>query len=535
MRLIGHALLLLLALCVVVAGIAGGLRLWDAGRRLQPASERAVGDRVVFEAMPGKPMRFNVSNHQGWAVLRGFVVAGVAARARAMPLSVQIEVLDTDARRLRVDRRFLELMASDQAPAPYGRLAGSADAPVWLLPEEWIDLGSHPQAREIRVQPVDADAAIAEVFWRASIEARLGDDALRLRYNRLGARRRDALTADWVTPASLIAPQTKRELMRRQRQPVGPLGQEGTDYRVRRVLRDAFERQRRGYARTESREFAIGPGLRVGVQVSAPTSVRIRSAATADDALTLWQSGPEGVRRFATIALSPFEALLPAARYELRATRNGTVDVRDTATGQRLAPDGLQTLAFPVDAKTVSSYRLFEAARAIAPVRLVFRARNGPARVRVHVGDAEGQPLLDRELLVAWQPSLYDRAFGDLDRPLGEPVRLTIHPPAAARVLRIEADAEVLATVFTQAPALARAIDSPTPLTRRRWFSFLPEAGPSQGVIVLQQPRLLGAVQRHQPPPRPGVRGATEKPTPRLRLRPDNGSDEQQEDSDAPD
>ncbi len=531
MRRLGYGLFALLVLVAITPALSFAWRSWEAWRNLEPARNAGLDERVLFEPVAGRPLEFNVSTHQGWFALQGFVVAPPARRARGMPVTIGIGLHGASG--IEREQRYLALPAVTHV-RPYGLLDGLIEQAVWVLPTEWIDLTGRPDVQAVSVRVLDTADGVHTVLWRGAIDQRLPDPQVRLRYRRLSDASREALTDDWVTPAALVDPRVKQELLRYRQQRIGPLGQPGEAFIARRVLRQRPGATPRRYD-PRILALAIGPALHVGLELDAARTAMIDARSSDGSPLALTVIGPVApgapVRRMRVDGR--WRGPLAAGRYELHAAAHGDVDVRDAASGDPLVPAGLRPRNHRASTGRVLRYRLHALGDAPPPVRIRLRAERGDTRATLHFVDAQGARLASSVVAVPWQPSRYDRPAIAPDRAVSEPVQIDLQPPAQAHSLRVDADEPVLAHVATTLPRSGRG-------ARRRWYSFQPEVDPrsvlSQGVVLVEQPRLamgpivgtraLGvlSVDRASTPSIREREPATAAPAPprlRLRLRPE--------------
>lgn len=533
MRRLGYGLLALVCLLALLPVATSAWRRWEAWRNLAPARSAGLDERVLFEARAGRPLMFNVSTNQGWFALQGFVVASPARRTRLLPVTVEIGLHGT--RGVNRERRYLALPAAADA-RPYGALNRDPDRAVWVMPTEWIDLAGRRDVRTVSVRVVGAGDGVHAVLWRGAIDQRLPDAQVRLRYRRLSDPAREALTAGWITPPTLVEPEVKQELLRFRQQRVAPLGQPGEAFDVRRVLRQPPTPVPRRFDPRPA-ALAIGPSLDVALELDAPLEVVVDARRADGSPLPVSVAGP-----FAPDAASRrtdrsgrWRETWAVGRYVLRSAVPGDVEVRETATGDSLLPSGLRPRTQRVAAGRSADYPLIALDAAPPPVRLRLRPERGDASARVRFLDAAGNEVASRDVALPWRASRFDRLGAQLDRAVAEAVQVDLQPPVAARTLRLEADDPVLAHVLTTVPGDLRG---------RRWYSFHPATDPrsvtSQGIVVVEQPRpgarRLGVPARRLDPARTIARAAASStrreardprpaearvlPAPRLRLRP---------------
>lgn len=485
MRRLGHLLLLLTILLVVGISAVVALHRWQAWRNLQPVRNARLDERVLFEGIGGRTMRFNAATNHGWFALQGFVVAPVQERRRGLGLSVEI-TLESSARDvLHRERRYVGLHRVEQAQ-PYGLLDGREGAPVWILATEWIDLAPWPRTRAVAVRVVDRDPEVRSVLWRGAIDARLSDAQTNLRYRRLGGAAREALTADWITPESLIAPEVKRELVRYRLDRIAPLGQPQRDFVARSVLRTPAVAAVRTY-RSRYAAIALSPSMRVSFELDAAREVQIdaRTAAGGPMRADLLARATGSTR----VIDARWEGELPAGLYELTSAVQGTVDVRDAESGDPLVPDGLRPRSHVAGPSSALRYPLYAVAGQVPAVRLSLRAQVDSSAATLTFTDAQGAALGSRIIVVPWIASAFDRRADALDRPAAEAQRFVLQPPPGARELRVSSDGALLVTASTTLPEASGLPVGP----HQRWFSFFPTIDPrsplSQGVVIVQQPR----------------------------------------------
>ncbi len=533
MRRLGYGLMILLILLAMLPVASTAWRRWETWRNVSQARNAGLDERVLFEAVGNRALGFNVSTHQGWFALQGFVVAPRAVRARGVPLTIEVGL--RGPRGIVRERRYLALAPSQARP--YGLVDGQEEQATWVLPTEWFDLTGRPDVQAVTVRVLEAGDGISTVLWRGAIEQRLSDAQTRLRYRRLSDSSREALTADWVTPGALVHPEIKRELLRYRRQRIGPLGQPGDDFVVRRVLRQPPGAPPRRY---ESRllALAIAPSMHVGVELDRERAVSIDARGVGGAPLALMLEGPIaiGARSRRWQVEGRWRGIWPAGRYLLRSNTPGDVEVRDAESGDPLVPSGRLPRTQRTSADRRLHYRLYALDIGPPPVRLRLRAERGDSRVRTDFLDEAGAVVASRVIDVPWRPSLFDRKAAAPDRPASEAVQVDLQPPPQARRLRLVAQMPVLVIALTTLPLADRA-------SGRRWYSFQPEVDPrsvlAQGVVVIEQPRpelpriargLSPGVVATQTRTRNGVpqaRGASVReaearpPRPRLRLRPE--------------
>ncbi|MEJ7746915.1 MAG: hypothetical protein WKF61_09225, partial [Luteimonas sp.] len=224
-----------------------------------------------------------------------------------------------------------------------------------------------------------------------------------------------------------------------------------------------------------------------------------------------------------------WEGELPAGLYELHSAAAGTVDVRDSESGDPLVPDGLRPRFHVAGPSGALRYRLYAVAGQVPAIRLSLRAQMASSVATLTFTDAQGVALASRSVVVPWIASAFDRPADALDRPAAEAKRVDLQPPPAARELRVSADGALLITASTTLPARAGLPVDP----RHRWFSFFPAIDPrsplSQGVVIVQQPRRRGDAPA-TPVAASAANVATDSPQrraaprrPALRLRPERG------------
>lgn len=523
MRRLGYGLLALVLLLALLPLGSAAWRRWEAWRNLAPSRSAGLDERVLFEARDGRALEFNVSTHHGWFALQGFVVAPAERRGR--PLPVTLEVALHGARGTTRERRYLALPAIADA-RPYGALDGDPARPAWVLPTEWIDLAGRPDVRKVAVRVVGAGEGVHTVLWRGAIDQRLPDAQVRLRYRRLSDAAREELTAGWITPPTLVEPAVKQELLRYQQQRIAPLGPPGEAFVVRRVLRlPPAPAPRRFDPRPAA--LAIGPSMDVTLVVDAPVEVVVDARRPDGASLAVSVSGPSA-RATGTgpIRSGRWRETLAPGRYLLRSSLPGNIELRETATGDSLLPAGPRPRTRRVAPGRALDYPLVALDASPPPVRLRLRPERGDATARVRFLDASGGALATRDVALPWRPSRFDRLATRLDRPVAEPIQVDLQPPAAARVLRLEADAPVLAHVLTTLPGDVRG---------RRWYAFHPASDPrsvtSQGIVVVEQPHPAAprlesdraSARAGAPASRRDASAAAAAPAdvrPRLRLRP---------------
>lgn len=479
MRRLGYGLLALALLMATLPLVGLAWQRWQAWHNLAPARNAGLDERVLFQAVNGRALQFNVSTHQGWIALQGFVVVQPSLRARDLPLTLEVGLHGT--RGVTRQTRYLALPAAEHA-RPYGLLDGREEHAAWVLPTEWIDLTGRPDVQAISVQVVDLPQGVHTVLWRGAIDQRLTDTQVRLRYRRLSDASREALTAGWVTPSAVVHPAVKQQLLRYRQERIAPLGTAGEAFAARRVLRAAPGTARRTYD-TRALALAITPTMPVGVELDRPRNVRIDGQRADGSALPITIDGPFGgtgaPRRLETDGR--WQGPWGAGRYVLRSRAAGDVDVREIESGDVLVPSGLRPRTQRVVAARPLRYRLYALGDVPPPVRLRLRAEQGDARAAVHFVTDAGNVLASHDIDVPWRASRYDRPAAALDRPASDPVQIDLQPPAQASAMRIVSVTPVLVHALT------------TPSKGQRWYSFQPEMDPrsalSQGVVVVEQPR----------------------------------------------
>lgn len=516
MRRLGYGMIVLVLLLVTLPLGWTAWQRWQAWHNLAPARNAGLGERVLFEAVGKRELEFNAATHQGWLALQGFLVAPPAMRARGLTLTIEVGLRGTGE--IVRERRFLYLAPSRLRP--YGLLDGREKQAVWVLPTEWIDLSARPDVQAVSVRVLDMGEGVQTVLWRGVIDQRLSDAEASLRYRRLSDSSRDALTADWVTPAALVHPDIKKELLRFRQQRIGPLGQPGEDFVLRRVLRRPPGEPPRRYA-VRPLALAIAPSMPVGVELDRESAVVVDARGVGGSPLKLTVEGPTaaGVRARRWQVEGRWRGIWPPGRYLLRSEEPGHVDVRDAESDDPLVPSGVRRRTQRASADRRLHYRLYDLEEGPPPVRLQLRAERGLSRVTADFLDVAGVVMASRVIDVPWQPSVFDRLASAPDQPAGEPVQAELQPPPGARHLRIAA----------QAPVLVHALTTLSPADRgsgRRWFSFQPGMDPrsvlSQGIVVIEQPRpelpQVASAPKSELPAR-GVRAGAATVPPRLRLR----------------
>ncbi len=530
MRTLGRALLLLTLLLITGVSAFVVFNRWQAWRNLEPVRNAGLDERVLFEAI-GPTLRFNAATNEGWFALQGFLVASMQARRGGLELTIEITVEGPGRVVLNRERRYVGLRRLDQAH-PYGLLDGRDNEPAWILATEWIDLTPWPRASAVTVRLLELDRDIRTVLWRGAIDSRLTDAQTQLRYRRLGGAVRGDLTADWITPPSLIAAEVKRELVRYRMERLGPLGQPQRDFVARSVLRKPATASVRA-VQSSNAAIALSPSMRVSFELEAPTRVQIDARTTT--------GAPMRVDLLAGAARPPraiegrWEGDLLAGLYELQSSDAGTVDVRHSGSSDPLVPDGLRPRFHVAGPSGALRYRLYPVSGQVPAVRLSLRARYASSVAALTFMDAQGAALASSSVAVPWVASAFDRPADALDRPAAEAIRVNLQPPQGARELRVSADAALLVTTSTTLPSAPGLQVDPG----RRWFTFFPIIDPrsplSQGVVIVQQPRhrgggsaTLAATSAGQVTRAAPVRRAKPR-RPVLRLRPERGELERDE------
>ncbi|MEO7245411.1 MAG: hypothetical protein ABIX12_09725, partial [Rubrivivax sp.] len=386
----------------------------------------------------------------------------------------------------------------------------------------------------VAVRVVERDLDVRSVLWRGAIDSRLSDTQTNLRYRRLGGAAREALTADWITPAGLIAPEVKRELVRYRLNRIGPLGQPQRDFVARSILRKPAAKSVRKL-RSRYAAITLSPSMHVSFELDAVRAVEIDARTSAGGPMRVDLMTRAKATGPVRVIDARWEGELPAGLYELRSAVAGTVDVRDAASGDPLVPDGLRPRFHVAGPSGALRYRLFAIAGQVPAIRLSLRAQMASSIASLTFADAKGVALTSRRVEVPWIASAFDRPAEALDRPAAEATRIDLQPPPAARELIVSADDAVLVTASTTLPARAGLPLDP----RHRWFSFLPAIDPrsplAQGVVIVQQPRRIGrsrATSVATPAANGAMAPAQQREAPRrpiLRLRPERGQPEHDE------
>lgn len=480
MRRLGYALLALLLLLALAFLASLVWARWEAWRSLAPLRGAGLGERVLFEPLGDLPLEFSVATHEGWIALEGFVVAPPARRARELPLTLDIGLLGR--RGTEYSRRYLALPPVADAQ-PYGLLDGAPEQAAWILPSVWIDLRTRPDVRAVSVRVRPAGDGVERVLWRAALDERLSDREVNLRYRRLGPVAREALTATWITPAGLVDPKVKQELLRFRRQRVAPRGQPGDAFVARSVLRQPADDARRRYNPRDG-ALAIYPPLAVSLLLDTTQRVVVDARRVDDAPMQVDVDGPSGR---ITVA-SRWQGEWAPGLYVLRSSERGSVDVRDASTGESLLPAGQRPRTHRARADRSLSYALVPLDGAPPPVRLRLRPEGQAAIVALRFLNAEGAQVQSRELAVTARASAFDRLASALGRSVAEPVQIDLLPPADARTLVVAADAPVLVHALTTLSARRPG---------RRWYSFEPTLDPDsvlvKGIVVVEQPRPASA------------------------------------------
>lgn len=484
-RTVGRVLLLLTLLLVVGVSAVVLTHRWSEWRNLQPVRNAGLDERVLFQALGGRTMRFNAATNHGWFALQGFVVAPLQARTRGLGLSLEITLESASRGVLHRERRYVGLHQVEQAQA-YGLVDGRVSQPAWILATEWIDLSQWPLTRAVAVRVVEGDPQVRMVLWRGAIDSRLSDAQTNLRFRRLGGAAREALTEDWITPASLIAPEVKRELVRYRLERIGPLGQPQRDFIARSVLRTPATAAERVYSPRYA-AITLSPAMRVSFELDAPRRVQI-DARTVSGARM--QAGlVSGANAAERMIDARWSGELAAGLYELHSNVAGTVEVRDADSGDLLVPDGLRPRFHVAGPAGALRYPLYAVAGSVPALRLSLRAQASSSTATLAFTDAQGNALESREVIVPWIASEFDRPADALQRPASDALRIDLDPPSGARELRVSSDTSLLVTASTTLPAAPGLAVDP----KHRWFTFFPVIDPrsplSQGVVIVQQPR----------------------------------------------
>ena len=535
MRRLGYGLIALAVLLAALSLGSVGWQRWEAWRNLAPARNAGLDERVLFEPVNARALLFNASTHQGWFALQGFVVAPTAVRARGLPVTIEVGLHGDQG--VTRERRYLAMPAVAQ-PRPYGLLDGRVEHATWVLPTEWIDLTGRPDVQAVSVRVIERGKGVHTVLWRGAIDQRLSDAEVTLRYRRLSDATRDALTADWVTPAAVVDPAVKKELLRSRQQRIGPLGRPGDAFVARRVLRQVPTTVPRRYAERPL-ALAISPTMHVGVELEEARAVRVDARGAGGLPLAITIQGPfaGGGRPPVLKVDGSWTGTWAAGRYVLRSDAVGDVDVRDVDSGDALVPSGLRPRMQRVVAGRVLRYPLYALGDAPPLVRLRLRAERGDARVVGQFLDAGGSQIASQTFAVPWRASAYDRPADALDDAASVAMRFDIQPPAQARMLRLTAAAPVLVHALT-------TLAQDNSIRGRRWYSFQPELDPrsvaSQGVVVVEQPRpgsarvarsdamsAPTATRRQEAAEQPRMTRPRPAAGPRLRLRPERASTEE--------
>jgi len=178
-----------------------------------PASMRAKTDEAWWYSV-----RYQVRNHSG----------DVLADDTYVFKTTLTEYLDADT--------------GTKAPAGMyiNRDAVPADGRVALIP-----LSGFAGAAEIRFRSGDADPAIRDMVLRVYRREQTPERKIGYLWHRLNERERVRLARGNVYPPDLLREQEKQNMLRFLWRPLGPLGVEGVDYRIRRLyIREREDRQR---------------------------------------------------------------------------------------------------------------------------------------------------------------------------------------------------------------------------------------------------------------------------------------------------
>ena len=457
----------------------------------------AEAQRDLIFPIPGGVNRLRIVSNGNLRDLNAARAAQVADPLLRWHYALEIELLDSSGRTL-LKREHHYRSNFSEIRDPANRLM----TPTYYLDENLtpttgvvlnLDLGGFAQAAQLRIRTTGIDPNLADVVVRSYVPEPSNERQVAIQWQRLNDKQKTLLAKGSAYSPDLLIEEEQRNLMRNLWQPLGPLGVQGVDFRVRElyILRDnegepegepiapagllsapgqlaVFPIPEQG-ARVHFKAQALSLPNRTG-PVSGRQIIKGRwygSSTFARENFTLDWNGPDSLmaRHFAG-GLVELEAPVPMA---LRAFE----DAKPAAT--EITPERLYQRLFLSQPGQAVSFAIAHESDQATPIRLEARrilpvgARTQGASLHYEFLSADGRLLRGGDLPLNPLPARYDQIVGE---PVGTQVAefteafFSVAPTAT--VLRLSSAQEtgqvnppVLVGLFNRPATLPRKIRTP--------------------------------------------------------------------------
>ncbi|MDH3380200.1 MAG: hypothetical protein OEQ39_25040, partial [Gammaproteobacteria bacterium] len=329
----------------------------------------------------------------------------------------------------------------------------------------------------LRLQLAMRDPSISDVVVRAHLRAGAPNRKGARLWPRLRQQQRELLASASVYGEYLLSDEEKEALLRLSWKPMGTAGIEAQDYVTRRLY----------FAHTADDTEAVASGLPTGMFVRdglravvpvpprpVPVTLRFETssvdATDADPHITIDYYGKHNAHQRYTLPLGSmtWEASLDGGWLQVSATSIVTVRAfLADGSGQEITPRPRYLRTFAVAPGKPIEYWIDHIGEHDTAFRIDLRTRDdseSPAAeaVRYTLLDAAGQVVAQGELRTGGTISYYDRAAADAETRLSESTRYFFKLSAQVTRLRLSSDdGEALISGYSRPPGLAHELVVP--------------------------------------------------------------------------
>jgi len=342
---------------------------------------------------------------------------------------------------------------------------------------------------ELRVNNLQAplQRIVARIYQKKNFSEREAS----FQWQRMSQRRRNQVGDISVYPVELLNEQEKINILKRRWIRLAPIGTQDKDYFIDKLYVLEEHEGLPLEAPVYKAGLRMGAGLKAMIPLPAPAGhLRLEISPLLENSLPAegqlkWYGRPATLQKQWQLSAADgsltWRGQVDQGLLELDWSAPAFVRVwQQHADGEtEITPSQSYLRAYLLDAQQPVSFTISHVAQQATPLRIDLRTDTATAvPVRYAMRSAEGKVLDTGSLVIQPQASEFDRAHGDPEQPVSDPVRRFFSLPATVASFQLSSDAPIYVSAYSRPAGLVRTIEVPplpeSEVTLPAWFPIRP-------------------------------------------------------------